>query len=87
MEGLKASSYGELHTWSVENRDLFWERVIRFLDIQFCDCSIWILVHIDETNAAMSGGQLILDPALEPECLCFHTVSHGGNFMCGIILF
>ena len=35
MEDLGVRSYGELHAWSVGNRDLFWERIIRFLDIRF----------------------------------------------------
>lgn len=37
MEDLEVRSYGELHAWSVENRDLFWERMIRLLGIQFSE--------------------------------------------------
>ena len=35
MEELNIASYSELHTWSVENRAEFWDRMIRRLDICF----------------------------------------------------
>ena len=37
MRDLGLSSYGELHAWSLANRELFWERLIDYLGIRFSE--------------------------------------------------